>query len=51
MLYFFVGRLVAVISHGLAKEDRVPPRAIDRALERKRRFEANPVLHTHEGEA
>jgi hypothetical protein len=51
MLYFFGGKLVAVISHGLEKEDRVPPKAIDRALDCKRTFEANPALHTHEGEA
>ena len=51
MLYFFFGRLVVVISHGLEKEDRVPPRAIDQALRCRRKFEANPALHTHEGEA
>ena len=50
MLYFFHGNVVAVVSHGLVKEGRVPPMTIDRARERKRKFETNPALHTHEGE-
>lgn len=50
MLYFFHGNLVAVVSHGLVKEDRVPPKAIDWARERKRQFEASPAQHTYEGE-
>jgi hypothetical protein len=37
-----------VISHGLAKERVVPPKEIDRAIERKKRFEANPAKHTYE---
>jgi len=48
MLYFFHGRTAAVISHGLVKEAAVPPKEIERALERKRKFEANPKAHTHE---
>jgi len=39
------------VSHGLVKDDRVPPNAIDWARERKREFEADPALHTHEEEA
>lgn len=50
ILYFFHGREAAVLAHSLTKEDRVPPAEIDRALERKRRFEANPVRHTYEEE-
>src|SRR5579864_9568348 len=38
MLYFFHGRMAAVVSHGLVKEDEVPPKEIDKALERKRKF-------------
>jgi hypothetical protein len=30
------------------KESRVPPVEIARAAERRRRFELNPNLHTHE---
>ena len=46
MLYFFHGREVAVISHGLVKERVVPPREIARAVERKRVFETDPQHHT-----
>src|SRR5258705_7169882 len=48
MLYFFHGRTAAVISHGLVKEAEVPPKEIERAIERKRKFEKNPKAHTHE---
>jgi phage-related protein len=47
ILYFFHGR-IAVLSHGLTKEQVVPPREIDRALERKRKFESDPERHTLE---
>ncbi len=46
MLYFFFqGR--AVVTHGLTKEGKVPDVEIDRAIERKVRFEKNPDRHTH----
>ncbi len=48
ILYFFHGAVAAVVSHGLVKESVVPPREIDRALERKKRFVANPRKHTYE---
>jgi len=50
ILYFFHGRVAAVISHGLVKEDRVPAKEIEKAMERKRKFEADPERHTHEPE-
>lgn len=50
ILYFFHGSVAIVISHGLAKEQEVPPREIDRAIWRKTQFEHNPARHTH-GEA
>jgi len=46
ILYFFHGRNVAVVSHGCTKRDKVPPREIDLAVERKEAFEANPKKHT-----
>ena len=49
MLYFFHGRSVAVIAQGLIKARAVPPEEIDRAILRKRRFEASPELHMQEG--
>lgn len=50
ILYFFHGRTAAVLSHGLLKERRVPPKEIELAIQRKRRFEENPEAHTHEEE-
>lgn len=46
MLYFFHGRVAAVVSHGLVKERKVPPREIDRAVARKQQFLTNPERHT-----
>jgi phage-related protein len=48
ILYFFHGTIAAVVSHGLVKERVVPSKEIDRAIERKKRFIANPARHTHE---
>lgn len=50
MLCFFHGKDVAVVSHGLTKERRVPPREIDAAMERMKKFEANPERHTFQPE-
>jgi hypothetical protein len=46
--YFFHGAIAAVVSHSLVKERVVPPKEIDRAVDRKKRFEANPSRHTYE---
>ena len=46
MLYFFHKQEAVVVSHGLTKEQTVPPREIDRAKTRKLKFEANPQQHT-----
>jgi phage-related protein len=48
ILYFFHGKTAAVLSHGLTKERVVPPAEIDRALERKRKFELDAKRHTLE---
>jgi len=50
MLYFFHGRTAAVVSHGLVKEAAVPPKEIEKAIERKRKFARNPKAHTYEEE-
>ncbi len=47
ILYFFHGRNVAVLSHGLAKEDSIPAVEIESAIKRKRQFELNPEEHTY----
>jgi phage-related protein len=50
ILYFFHGTIAAVLAHGLVKERAVPPAGIERAIERRLRFEANPATHTYVGE-
>ena len=47
ILYFFHGRVAAVLAHGLTKEREVPVKDIERALERKRVFEQDPAGHTY----
>jgi len=42
ILYFFSGKDVVVVSHGLRKERRVPSLEIDRAIGRKKEFQATP---------
>jgi len=47
MLYFFYER-IAVISHGLTKENVVPDTDIDLAITRKGKFTRDPQKHTYE---
>jgi putative component of toxin-antitoxin plasmid stabilization module len=46
ILYFFHGRIAAVLAHALTKEDAVPSADIQRALARKALFEHDPAKHT-----
>ena len=48
MLYFFHGDTVAVVSHGIVKERIVPPKEIDQAIVRKRKFTQDPKRYTYE---
>jgi len=53
LLYFFYGTeadgtLTAVISHGVIKEKRVPPKEIEQAIARRQFFLDNPQRHTEE---
>ena len=41
ILYFFSGKSLVVLSHGLTKEKEVPKREIDRAIERKKQVESD----------
>jgi phage-related protein len=50
LLYFFHGRAVSVVAHGLTKEATVPIADINRAIARKAAFNSNPSLHTFRGE-
>jgi hypothetical protein len=49
ILYFFSGKNIVVISHGLSKEAGVPAVEINRAIERKRKYEMNPNAHGWKG--
>lgn len=45
LLYFFHSKDIAVVAHGLTKEAEVPARDIERAIERRRRYEQDPAKH------
>lgn len=47
ILYFFHGGVAAVVTHGLMKEKKVPPREIDLAITRMKRFQTSPDRHTY----
>jgi len=48
MLYFFHGTVAVVVSHGFTKQEaRVPKREIDRAIDRKNRFQRSPSSHSY----
>ena len=47
ILYFFHGRNLAILGHGLTKEDAVPRVDIERAIRRKKAFEADPDGHSY----
>ncbi len=47
ILYFFCQQK-AVLSHGLTKEDVVPPKEIDRAIENLKKYSKDPAKHTYE---
>lgn len=47
VLYFFHEHR-AVVTHGLTKEGKVPDKEIDLAIDRMRRYEADPNRHTYE---
>jgi phage-related protein len=50
ILYFFHGRIAAVLAHGLTKQKKVPAKDIERALARMQLFKKNPTVHSHRQE-
>jgi phage-related protein len=48
ILYFFHGRVAAVLAHGLTKQDRVPDTDLEMAITRKQAYDRAPKLHTFE---
>jgi phage-related protein len=49
ILYFF-HEGTAILSHGIQKEDIVPPKEINHAIQNKDKYIENPQLHTYEEE-
>lgn len=47
LLYFFHGRGVAILAHGLTKEKAVPKADIERAVKRMQQFKADPEAHIY----
>ena len=45
ILYFFHGRDVVVLSHGVTKSQKVPDTEIERAIARKRLVMRDPIRH------
>jgi hypothetical protein len=50
LLYFFHGQGVVLLAHGITKQQDVPGIEIQRAIERKARFEKDPGNHCAEVE-
>ena len=50
ILYFFHERTAAVLAHGIVKERQVLPQEIERAIERKLKFQQNPDRYTSQCE-
>jgi phage-related protein len=49
ILYFFEGQNVAIVAHAIVKKvEAVPDIEIDRAIERRQLFVADPEAHTYE---
>lgn len=50
VLYFFHGTKAVVLAHALVKEREVPSKEIDRAIERKIKFESDPSRYSYSEE-
>jgi phage-related protein len=48
ILYFFHGSDVAILTHGLIKEDKIPRADLARAILRRNAFLSDPEKHTFE---
>jgi hypothetical protein len=48
VLYFYHGQNVAILTHALTKEDKLPETELKRAVRRKALFVADPVAHSFE---
>ena len=50
ILYFYHGKNVAILAHGLTKEAKVPKQDIERVIERKATFEKDAERHSYKQE-
>ena len=50
LLYFFRGRNLVILGHALTKEGKVRNADIERAIRRKKAFEADPSRHSYSEE-
>ena len=50
ILYCFVGQNIVLLTHGITKTDRVPPKEINKATEFRDKYVQNPELHTYKME-
>ena len=50
ILFFFHGKNVAILGHALTKETTVPNVDIERAIRRRKAFEADPAKHSYSEE-
>jgi putative component of toxin-antitoxin plasmid stabilization module len=48
VLYAFVGKSIALLSHGCTKEKAVPPIEIERAIKNLAQYKANPIKYSCE---
>lgn len=48
ILYTFIGQRIALLTHGIIKEKRVPPKEIDKAIRCRTLWQDDPETHTYE---
>ncbi|MCL2305983.1 MAG: type II toxin-antitoxin system RelE/ParE family toxin [Planctomycetaceae bacterium] len=48
ILYAFIGHQIALLTHAIVKESRVPPKEIDEAILCRTKWEAVPKTHSFE---
>lgn len=46
ILYAFCGKNAVLLSHGCTKEDKVPGKEIDKAINNLKKYKQNPEVHT-----
>ncbi len=47
LLYFYFGKNIVIVVHGLIKKQKVPKKDIELAINRKTQYESSPNEHTY----